>query len=103
MRNFFVLVWLNQINVLSAKLRSNPSSIYIFPAKYPLFFGNIIVLSWLRDNNIIVESLKVEDMIFGKFDVGDYFLLESYFIAWEVLYLFTKRSKAYALPSGVHY
>ena len=61
------------------------------------------VLSWLRDNNIIVESLKAEDIIFGKFDVGDDFLLESYFIAWEVLYLFTKRSKGYALPSGVHY
>ena len=25
---------------VSAKLRSNPSSIYFFPAKYPLFFGN---------------------------------------------------------------
>ena len=61
------------------------------------------VLSWLRDNNIIVESLKAEDIIIGKFDVGDDFLLESYFIAWEVLYLFTKRSKGYALPSRVHY
>ena len=61
------------------------------------------VLSWLRDNNIIVESLKEEDIIIGKFDVGDDFLLESYFIAWEVLYLFTKRSKGYALPSRVHY
>ena len=37
------------------------------------------VLSWLRDNNIIVESLKEEDIIIGKFDVGDDFLLESYF------------------------
>ena len=61
------------------------------------------VLSWLRDNNIIVESLKEKDIIIGKFDVGYDFLLESYFIAWEVLYLFTKRSKGYALPSGVHY
>ena len=61
------------------------------------------VLSWLRDNNIMVESLKEEDIIIGKFDVGDDFLLESYFIAWEVLYLFTKRSKGYALPSRVHY
>ena len=61
------------------------------------------VLSWLRDNNIIVESLKEEDIIIGKFDVGDDFLLESYFIAWEVLCLFTKRSKGYALPSRVHY
>ena len=61
------------------------------------------VLSWLRDNNIIVESLKEEDIIFGKFDVGNDFLLESYFIGCGVLYLFTKRSKRYALPSGVHY
>ena len=61
------------------------------------------ILSWLGDNNIIVESLKEEDIIIGKFDVGDDFLLESYFIAWEVLYLFTKRSKGNALPSGVHY
>ena len=38
MRNVFVLEWLNQINVFAAKLRSNPSSIYYFPAKYPLFF-----------------------------------------------------------------
>ena len=70
----------------------------ISSAKYPKH-----VLSWLRDHNIIVESLKEEDIIIGKFDVGDDFLLESYFIAWEVLYLFTKRSKGYALPSGVHY
>ena len=101
MRNFFVLVWLNQINVFSAKLRSNLSSLYFFPAKYPVFWKH--VLSWLRDNNIIVESLKAEDIIIGKFDVGDDFLLESYFIAWEVLYLFTKRPKGYALPSRVHY
>ena len=61
------------------------------------------VLSWLRDSNIIVESLKEEDIIIGKFDVGDDFLLESYFIAWKVLYLFTKSSKGYALSSEVHY
>ena len=61
------------------------------------------VLSCLRDNNIIVDSLKAEDIIIGKFDVGDDFRLESYFIAWEVLYLFTKMSKGYSLPSRVHY
>ena len=64
----------------------------ISSAKYPKH-----VLSWLRDNNIIVESLKGEDIIIGKFDVGDDFLLESYFIAWEVLYLFTKGQKG--MPS----
>ena len=79
MRNFFVLVWLNQINVFSAKLRSNPSSIYFFPAKYPLFFWKHF-LCWLRDNNIIVENLKEEDIIFGKFDVGDDFLLVNHIL-----------------------
>ena len=34
-----------------------------------------LVLSWLRDNNIVAENLKEEDIIFGKFDVGDNFLL----------------------------
>ena len=72
-----------------------------FSCKISSFFWKH-ALSWLRDNNIIVESLKEEDIIFGKFDVGNDFLLESHFIAWEVLYLFTKRSKGYALPSGVH-
>ena len=37
------------------------------------------VLSWLRDNNIIVENLKEED-IFGKFDAGDDFLLVNYIL-----------------------
>ena len=60
------------------------------------------VLSWLRDNNIIVENLKEEDIILGKFDVGDDFLLVNRFIALEVLHLFTKMSEGYALPSGVH-
>ena len=32
------------------------------------------VLSWWRDN-IIVENLKEEDIILGKFDAGDDFLL----------------------------
>ena len=32
------------------------------------------VLSWLRDYNIFVDSLK-EDVIFGKFDIAEDFLL----------------------------
>ena len=60
------------------------------------------VLSWLRDNNIIVESLKAEDIIISKFDVGDDFLLESYYCLGSTIFI-QKRSKGYALPSGVHY
>ncbi|XP_073254725.1 serpin B6-like [Porites lutea] len=33
------------------------------------------VLSWLRDNNSSVDNLKEEDVIFGKFDIAEDFLL----------------------------
>ena len=33
------------------------------------------VLSWLRDNNISVDNLEEEDVIFGKFDIVEDFLL----------------------------
>ena len=49
-----------------------------FPTKTSSVFWKH-VLSWLRDNNIIVENLKEEDVIFGKFDVGDDFLLVNHF------------------------
>ena len=38
------------------------------------------VLSWLRDNNIIAENLKEEDIILGKFDVGDDLLLVNHIL-----------------------
>ena len=60
-----------------------------------------IVLSWLQDDNIIVENLKKEDTIFDKFDVRK--VNQSQFTTWEVLiYLLTKISKGYALPSVIH-
>ena len=48
------------------------------------------VLSWLRDNNIIVESLKEEDIIIGKFDVGDDFLLESFYCFGSTIFIHKK-------------
>ena len=63
----------------------------ISSAKYPKH-----VLSWLRDNNIIVESLKEEDIIIGKFDVGDDFLLESYFTYY--IYFFHNYNISSFLP-----
>lgn len=33
------------------------------------------VLSWLRNNNVSVDNLKEEDVIFGKFDIAEDFLL----------------------------
>ena len=90
MRNFFVLVWLNQINVLSAKLRSNPSSIYFFLQNILCFLETRLVL--LQDNNIIiVENLKEEDIIFGKFDVGDDFLLVNHILLLGKYYIYSQK------------
>ena len=52
------------LSVLSAKRKQNPSSIYSSPAENRLNFGN--VLSWLRDNGILIDTLKETDLIFGK-------------------------------------
>ena len=97
MRNFFVLVWLNQINVLSAKLRSNPSSIYFFLQNILCFLETRLVL--LQDNNIIiVENLKEEDIIFGKFDVGDDFLLVNHILLFGKYYIYSQKCQK-GMPS----
>ena len=97
MRNFFVLVWLNQINVLSAKLRSNPSSIYFFLQNILCFLETRLVL--LQDNNIIiVENLKEEDIIFGKFDVGDDFLLVNHILLLGKYYIYSQKCQK-GMPS----
>ena len=97
MRNFFVLVWLNQINVLSAKLRSNPSSIYFVLQNILCFLETCLVL--LQDNNIIiVENLKEEDIIFGKFDVGDDFLLVNHILLLGKYYIYSQKCQK-GMPS----
>ena len=61
-----------------------------------------LALSWLQDDNMIVENLKKEDTIFDKCDVKE--VNQSQFTTWEVLiYLLTKMSKGYALPSVIHF
>ena len=61
-----------------------------------------LALSWLQDDNMIVENLKKEDTIFDKFDVKK--VNQSQFTTWEVLiYLLTKMSKGYAVPSVIHF
>ena len=56
------------------------------------------VLSWLRDNNIIVENLKEEDIIFGKFDVGDDFLLVNHILLLGKYYIYSQKCQK-GMPS----
>ena len=48
-------------------------------------------MSWLRDNNIVVENLKEEDIIFGKFDVGDDFLLVNHILLLGKYYIYSQK------------
>ena len=56
------------------------------------------VLSWLRDKNIVVENLKEEDIIFGKFDVGDDFLLVNHILLLGKYYIYSQKCQK-GIPS----
>ena len=56
------------------------------------------VLSWLRHNNIIVENLKEEDIIFCKFDVGDDFLLVNHILLLGKYYIYSQKCQK-GMPS----
>ena len=56
------------------------------------------VLSWLRDKNIVVENLKEEDIIFGKFDVGDDFLLVNHIFLLGKYYIHSQKCQK-GIPS----
>ena len=56
------------------------------------------VLSWVRDNNIIVENLREEDIIFGKFDVGDDFLLVKHILLLGKYYIYSQKCQK-GMPS----
>ena len=48
-------------------------------------------MSFLRKNNIIVENLKEEDIIFGKFDVGDDFRPVKYILLLGKCYIYSQK------------
>ena len=49
-------------------------------------------MSWvLGDNNIIVENFKEADVIFGKFDVGDDFLLVNHILLLGKYYIYSQK------------
>ena len=69
----------------------------LFSCKISSVFGKH-VLSWLRDNDIIVENLKEEDIIFGKFDVGDDFLLVNHILLLGKYYIYSQKCQK-GMPS----
>ena len=56
------------------------------------------VLSWLRDYNISVDNLKEEDVIFGKFDIAEDFLLFNHILCLDMFYICSRK-----YPNGIPY
>ena len=52
-------------------------------------------MSWLRDNNVIVENLKEENIIF---DVGDDFLLVNHILLLGKYYIYSQKCQK-GMPS----
>ena len=51
------------------------------------------VLSWLRDNNVSVDNLKEEDVIFGKFDIAEDFLLFNHIFLLRKIYIYSRNAR----------
>ena len=49
------------------------------------------VLSWLKDNDIYIDTLKDTDLIFGKFDVRDDFTIINHFLLLGKYYIYQKK------------
>ena len=48
-------------------------------------------MSWLRDNNISVDNLGEEDVIFGKFDTAEDFLLFNHILLLGKFYIYSRK------------
>ena len=49
------------------------------------------VLSWLRDNNVLVGTINESDFIFGKFDIANDFILISHVLLLGKHYIYCRR------------
>ena len=49
------------------------------------------VLSWLKDNGIYIETLKEWDIILGKFDIKDSFILINHLLLLGKYYIYSKK------------
>ena len=83
---------LNQIIVLSAcQTEVEIHRVFTFSCKIFSDFWKHVLSRVLRDNNIIVENLKEADIIFGKFDVGDDFLLVNHILLLGKYYIYSQK------------
>ena len=56
-------------------------------------------MSWLRGNGIQINTLKETDLIFGKFDNTDDFILINHMLLLGKFYLYSSRCQKIGLPN----
>ena len=56
------------------------------------------VLSWLKDNNIRIESLNERDLFFGKFDITEDFFIINHILLLGKYYIYSRKCHG-SLPS----
>ena len=49
------------------------------------------VLSWLRDNNVLVGTMDESDLIFGKFNIVNDFILINHILLLGKYYIYSRR------------
>ena len=56
------------------------------------------VLSWLHDYSISVDNLREEDVIFGKFDIAEDFLLFNHILLLGKFYIYSWKYQNTRIP-----
>ena len=57
------------------------------------------ILSWLKDNDIYIETLKEWDIIFGKFDIKDNFILINHILLLGKYHIYSRKCQS-GLPTA---
>ena len=78
--------------------------LYFLPKRYRIYCKLAsdfwkYVLSWLRGNGIQINTLKETDLIFGKFDNTDDFILINHMLLLSKFYLYSSRCQKIGLPN----
>ena len=88
MKNCFVLADLPSCAFYQTEVESVEHS--LFSCRVSSSFWKH-VLFWLRDYNISVDNLKEEDVIFGKFDNAEDFLLFNHIMLLGKFYIYSRK------------
>ena len=78
----------NRTRLLRHLARPSPPS--SSPAGYLLSFGSMSC-PWVRDNSVHVETINESDVIFGKFDIVEDYILINHILLLAKYYIYCRK------------